>query len=96
MYDKSSSTTSTSTSGGLSKKVKWTGKITASTLNVRRGAGTQFANLVSYPTLNSGTKVGVCGSMKASNGDTWYYIKISGNKGAKYGFAHSKYVSKVA
>lgn len=97
-YDKSSSTTSTSetTSGGLSKKVKWTGKITTSTLNIRRGAGTQFANLVSYPTLNKGAKVGICGSMKASNGDTWYYIKIDGDKGAKYGFAHSKYITKAA
>lgn len=96
-YDKSSSTTTTTqiTSGGLNKTPKWTGKITASELNIRKGAGTQFANLTSYPRLKKGTTVGVCDSMKASNGDTWYYIKINGDKGAKYGFAHSKYITKA-
>lgn len=93
-YDKNSSTTQT-TSGGLNKTPKWTGKVTASELNIRKGAGTQFANLTSYPRLKKGTTVGVCDSMKASNGDTWYYIKISGSKGAKYGFAHSKYITKA-
>lgn len=96
-YDKGSSTTTTTqtTSGGLNKTPKWTGKITASELNIRKGAGTQFANLTSYPRLKKGTAVGVCDNMKASNGDTWYYIKISGSKGDKYGFAHSKYITKA-
>jgi hypothetical protein len=92
-YDKSSS--APTTLGKLSKKAKWTGKITASTLNVRRGAGTQFANIALYPTLSKGVKIDVCDTMKASNGDAWYYIKIDGNKGTKYGFVHSKYVAKV-
>lgn len=96
-YDKSSSTTTTTQtiSGRLNKTPKWTGKVTASELNIRKGAGTQFANLTSYPRLKKGATVGVCDSMKASNGDTWYYIKISGSKGDKYGFAHSKYITKA-
>ena len=96
-YDKSSSATTThaNTSGGLNKTPKWVGKVTASELNIRKGAGTQFGNLTPYPKLTKGTKVSVCDSMKASDGSTWYYIKISGSKGDKHGFASSKYITKV-
>lgn len=80
------------TSGGLNRKEQWIGVITASSLNIRKGAGTEFAPLVSYPSLKSGTEVGVCDSQKASDGSIWYYIKISGSKGDKYGFAHSSYI----
>lgn len=79
-------------SGALSREVKWVGVVTATTLNIRKGAGTEFAKLSSYPTLSKGKEVSICDSMKASDGSIWYYIKISGNLGDKYGFAHSSYI----
>ena len=76
------------------KTVQWVGVITATTLNIRKGPGTQNDRLTSYPSLNKGYEVGVCDSAKASDGKTWYYIKISGDKGEKYGFASAEYIIK--
>ena len=64
------------------------------TLNIRKGPGTQNDRLTSYPSLNKGYEVGVCDSAKASDGKTWYYIKISGDVGDKYGFASADYIIK--
>lgn len=80
-----------STSGGISKEVKWTGEVTASKLNIRKWAGEEYANLTSYPQLNKGTVVEVCDSVNDKDGDTWYYIRIAGKV---YGFAHSDYIQK--
>ena len=84
----SSSATTTATSGTLNKTAKWTGKVTASSLNVREWAGTGNKVLRS---LAKGTKVSVCDIVKDSTGDSWYYIKESG----KYGFVSAKYIAKV-
>ena len=84
------STTST-TSGAPSKKVQWTGTVTADVLNVRTWAGTENRTLTSTPSITYGTKVGVCDSVKARDGSTWYYVVINGNV---YGFVHSAYISK--
>lgn len=81
---------STSTSGTLNTVAKWTGKVTADSLNVRTWAGTENKTC-SFSPLTEGTKVSVCDSVKANNGDTWYYIKYNG----KYGFVHSAYIAKV-
>lgn len=81
---------STSTSGTLNTTAKWTGKVTADSLNVRTWAGTENKTC-SFSPLTEGTKVSVCDSVKANNGDTWYYIKYNG----KYGFVHSAYIAKV-
>lgn len=84
------------TSGVYGKTKKATGQVTASLLNIRKGPGTNYANLVSYPTLAAGTKVDICEAIKnKSTGVIWYYIKISGSKGDKYGFASSKYIKIV-
>lgn len=83
------SSSGTSSSGTLNKSVQWTGKVTADSLNVRTWAGTENKTC-SFSPLKNGTEVGVCDSIKASDGDTWYYIKYNG----KYGFVHSDYVSK--
>lgn len=79
---------SSSSGGGLSKTVQWTGTVTASALNVRTWAGTENSEC-SFSPLPNGAKVGVCDSLKANDGSTWYYIKYNN----KYGFVHSAYVS---
>lgn len=71
------------------KTIKWNGCVEAESLNVRTGVGKENSKC-SFSPLKKGVKVGVCDSEKASNGDTWYYIKYDG----KYGFAHSKYIKK--
>ena len=87
-----SSTTSSSSSGSLNTKTKWNGIVTADVLNVRTWAGTENPNLKSVPTIKYNTKVGVCDSVKAKDGSTWYYIVIN-NK--TYGFVHSDYIKKI-
>jgi len=82
--------TTTTTSGKLNTTAKWTGKVTADVLNVRMWAGTENKTC-SFSPLKYGAKVEVCDSVKANNGDTWYYIKYNG----KYGFVHSAYIAKV-
>ena len=78
----------------INKTPQWVGKITASSLNIRTWAGTENQRLVSYPSLPYGTIVEVCDTVKAADGKDWYYVKISGDKGEKYGFASAAYISK--
>lgn len=80
----------TSSSAGPDKSVKWTGTVTADSLNVRTWAGTENG-LCSFSPLKNGTSVGVCDSVTAKDGSTWYYIKHD----SKYGFVHSSYVKKT-
>ena len=66
------------------------GKVTASALNVRTWAGTEFPQIKSYPTLNRGNLVDVMNyTQKADDGSKWYYIRIA-NK--YYGFVSAKYI----
>ena len=89
----SSSSTSTSrSSGSLNRTPQWVGKVTATRLNVRSWAGTEYANIKSWPQLGKGNLVDVCDSVKASDGSTWYYIRIDGRI---YGFVHSAYIKRV-
>ena len=81
----SAGSSSGSSSGGLNKTEKWSGTVTASSLNVRTWAGEENAPC-SFSPLKNGTKVSVCDSIKDSDGDAWYYIKYNG----KYGFVHSR------
>lgn len=76
----------------LSKTPKWVGKVTANTLNVRTWAGTEYAQLKSYPTLAKGNLVDVCDTIKAKDGASWYYIRIAGKY---FGFVSTKYICKV-
>lgn len=75
-----------------SKTPKWVGKVTASELNVRTWAGTENAQLKSYPTLAKGNLVDVCDTIKAKDGSSWYYIRIAGKY---FGFVSAKYIKKV-
>lgn len=77
---------------GIYKTVKATGEVTASVLNVRTWAGTQNANIKSYPTIKKGERVGVCSYITDDEGAKWYYIII---KNDKYGFVHSKYIRLI-
>lgn len=76
----------------LSKTPKWVGKVTANTLNVRTWAGTEYAQLKSYPTLAKGNLVDACDTIKAKDGASWYYIRIAGKY---FGFVSAKYIKKV-
>lgn len=87
--------TQTVTSTAISKVIKYQGIVNALELNVRKGAGISYARLISYPSIKKGTIVDVCDVVKDSNGDPWYYIRINGNQGYKYGFVSAEYISKV-
>lgn len=75
----------------LNRNVKWTGIVTADELNVRTWAGVNNATC-SFSPLKQNTEVGICDSVKASDGSVWYYIKYNG----KYGFVHSGWIKKKA
>ena len=81
------------TTGNYNDTPKFKGTITT-LLNIRKEPKVASNNnLVSYPTLPAGTEVGICDAVRDSKGDVWYYIKITGSKGTKYGFASSKYIT---
>lgn len=83
-----------STGDDVSRTVAWYGVVNTGCLNVRTWAGTENAQLKSYPTISQGTKVGVCDTVKDKDGDPWYFVKISGNQGDKYGFVSAAYITK--
>lgn len=69
------------------------GESTASSLNVRTWAGTEYPNIKKYPTLSKGDKVDVMNfTQKAKDGASWYYIRIAGKY---FGFVSAKYIKKV-
>ena len=71
----------------------FTGQVTASSLNVRTWAGAEYPNIKKYPALNEGDKVDVMNfTQKASDGNSWYYIRIAGKY---FGFVSAKYIEKV-
>ena len=71
---------------------KWVGKVTASSLNVRKGPGVTYSNISAWPQLASGNLVDVCDTEKASDGSDWYYIRIMQKH---YGYVSAKYIQKV-
>ena len=87
-----STTAKPTTTTTPSKTPKWVGKVTATKLKVRKWAGTENAQLKSYPTLAKGNLVDVCDAIKAKDGTSWYYIRIAGKY---FGFVSTKYICKV-
>ena len=68
------------------------GRVTASKLNVRTWAGTEFPKIKSYPQLSKGKTVDVMNyTQKANDGSEWYYIRINGKY---HGFVSAKYIQK--
>lgn len=88
----SETTTTTSSSTKLNTTPKWVGAVTASTLEVRTWAGTEYANIKAWPQLSKGNKVDVCDTVKDSKGTAWYYVRIASKY---YGFVHSAYIKKA-
>ena len=75
----------------LNKIPKFVGKVTATVLNVRTGAGTEYPNLREYPILEQGNLIDVCDTRKAADGTTWYYIRIAGRY---FGFVAARYIER--
>lgn len=75
----------------LSKIPRFVGKVTASVLNVRTGAGTDYPNLKEYPILNRGNLVDICDMVIVSGGARWYYIRIAGKY---FGFVSARYIER--
>lgn len=68
------------------------GKVTASALNVRTWAGTEFPQIKSYPTLNRGNLVDVMNyTQTANDGSKWYYIRIAGKY---HGFVSAEHIER--
>lgn len=91
---KSSSKTTTKTS----TYSEWVGEVTASSLNVREGAGSGKAIQTAYPKLTKGNRIRVLSEEKASDGSTWYKIVINNsvtNNKDVTGYVSAKYVKKV-
>ena len=53
--------------------------------------GKEYENIKSCPHLEKGNFVGVCDTIKATDSEDWYYIKISCRS---HGFVHSKYIKE--
>ena len=81
----------TSGNSGLSMKPVWVGVVTADVLNVRKWGGKEYAKLKSVPTIEKGDIVEVCDKVKATNGDTWLYVRIEGRV---FGFVHADYIQE--
>ena len=74
------------------KKYPFVGKVTASKLNVRKGAGTDNPLLPEYPLLSKNNLVDVLSVTKDSTDTRWYKIRIA----AKYiGYVSAKYITKA-
>lgn len=80
------------TTGNYNNEPKFKGTVTT-LLNIRKEPSVSASNLTSYPTLPAKTEVGICDAVRDKNGDIWYFIQIKGDKGIKYGFASSKYIT---
>ena len=74
------------------KTRKWVGKVTATLIDVKSWAGTEYSNIKSYPQLGKDNLIDVCDTVKDSKGNDWYYVLIA-NK--YYGFVHSAYIQRV-
>jgi hypothetical protein len=86
------STSDTITGKQDKTQVLFKGNVTATVLNVRTWAGTEYPNIKKYPKLNQGNEVEVMNfTQKDKNGSKWYYIRIAGKY---YGFVSAKYIKK--
>ena len=69
------------------------GVITASSLRVRKGAGTSYDEVAA---LVKTTKVTILSAKKAANGEYWYQISFTRDGVKQTGYAHSNYIEVKA
>ena len=70
----------------------YVGKCTGNDVAVRKNAGTSYAKISGYPTLNKDNKVDVLGVKKDSSGNDWKQVRIAN----KYvGYVFGKYITRV-
>lgn len=74
------------------KTPDWVGEVTAKALNVRIAPDANADTLASYPSLGITNRVDVCDTAKASDGGTWYYVRIAGKH---FGWVNAKYIKKA-
>lgn len=79
------STTITSNDVHGNRTVTGTGHCTGNDVNIRKGPGTNYANIHGWPKLNSGNQFEICDSKSG-----WYYILIAGKY---YGWIYGQYVA---
>ena len=68
------------------------GRVKQEGLYVRTWAGKENPQIKSWPKLSKDSLVDICDTIKDSEGNNWYYIRIDGHI---YGFSMSKYIKKV-
>lgn len=88
---KTTEKTATKSAKSYSKSIAGTYKVTASSLNVRNGAGTTHKSMVKIP---KGTKVKNYGYYTSVLGTKWLYIQFTYNNVTYTGFASGKYLKK--
>ena len=81
----SSSNTSSSSNDALNETVKSYIYANKAQVALRTWAGKDNSQLKSFPTVVKGQKLGLCDTVKASDGSAWYFVKIED----KYGFVDS-------
>lgn len=76
----------------IKSEYPYVGKCTGNDVAVHKDAGTYYAKISGYPTLNKDNKVDVLGMKKDSSGNEWKKVKIA----AKYtGYVFGKYITRV-
>lgn len=75
--------------GDLCRSPRATGRVTATSLNVRIWAGIEYPRIQSFPELAFGSTVEVCDCITDMEDEPWYYVRIVGQW---YGFVSAKYV----
>lgn len=87
-----SKVTATSSATSFNKGIAGTYKVTANSLNVRHGAGTNNKIMVAIP---KGTKVYNYGYYSSSGGTKWYYVQFTYKNVLYTGFCSSNYLKKI-
>lgn len=69
------------------------GKVSVTSTDVRTWAGSNYPTIKKWPKLNKGNLADVMNfTQKASDGSSWYYIRIAGKY---FGFVSTKHIGKV-
>lgn len=76
----------------IKSEYPYVGKCTGNDVAVRKDAGTSYAKISEYPTLNKNNKVDVLGVKKDNSGNEWKKVRIAN----KYvGYVFGKYITKA-